>query len=268
MTDSIELFDTEVLDFSADMPVVVHFTAEGCAPCQQLDIFLQRFSEAPNARFDLVNVDIDEHPDLCETYDIEEPATVRLYFQRLEVASFTGIKSEKQLQQWLQQHVPSPYHKQFARAETYFAEGNLDAATDILQKILIVEPGEAEAHLLLARFNSFSNPVEAIKYIETATAAGATANQRQPIMQALELNGVQTDQLAEGEAKAYFIKGYEALQEQNFAKALEQFIAALGIDPEWNDKLHHEAIKALFYHLGRNHPITQQWRPVFENSLF
>ncbi|MEL6894989.1 MAG: thioredoxin [Planctomycetota bacterium] len=88
-------FNSEVLE--AEGTVLVDFWATWCGPCRLLAPMLDELaSENPNVSIGKLNVD--EHPDVARTYQVQGLPTL-LVFKNGEITdSFQGLKPKAQLQ--------------------------------------------------------------------------------------------------------------------------------------------------------------------------
>ncbi|RME75760.1 MAG: thioredoxin [Planctomycetota bacterium] len=70
-------FDEKVL--KADLPVVVDFYADWCAPCKMLAPILDSMAEKFEGKVKFVKVNTDENPDLREKYQIMGVPTLMFF---------------------------------------------------------------------------------------------------------------------------------------------------------------------------------------------
>ncbi len=83
-------FDRLVLQ--SDIPVLVDFYADWCAPCRFLHPILQRVASKAQHPVRVVKVNVDRLPDLAIHYNIRGIPTVILFHQGREVERKLGVK--------------------------------------------------------------------------------------------------------------------------------------------------------------------------------
>ena len=93
-------FQVEVLD-SAE-PVLVDFWAEWCGPCRAIAPTLDELAGRFEGRATVGKVEIDENPDVAETYGIRSIPTLLVFQNGEEVRRFVGGASAGELSQALE----------------------------------------------------------------------------------------------------------------------------------------------------------------------
>src|SRR3990172_9816129 len=87
-------FAAEVLQRSAEVPVVVDFWAAWCGPCKVLGPILERLAAAYGGRFELVKVDVDANRELQAQFRVQSIPTVIAFRDGRPAATF--IRSQPQ----------------------------------------------------------------------------------------------------------------------------------------------------------------------------
>jgi len=99
-TLTTENFQAEVL--GSDQPVLVDFWAGWCGPCRAMAPSLDALAERFEGRATIGKVEIDEHPDVAETYGIRSIPTLVVFQKGEEVKRFVGVTSATELSQALE----------------------------------------------------------------------------------------------------------------------------------------------------------------------
>lgn len=87
-------FDQEVL--KSEQPVFVDFWAPWCGPCQMMGpVIDQLASELTTVKIGKLNVD--EHPDIAQTYGIMSIPTMKVFKGGQIVKEFVGVQQKDKL---------------------------------------------------------------------------------------------------------------------------------------------------------------------------
>jgi putative thioredoxin len=88
-----ETFYQDVLERSHELPVIVDFWAEWCAPCKALTPVLEDEVGEREGQLVLAKVDIDANPALADHYGIRGIPAVKAFRRGQVVSEFVGVRS-------------------------------------------------------------------------------------------------------------------------------------------------------------------------------
>jgi putative thioredoxin len=173
-------FQTEVVDRSMQIPVIVDLWATWCGPCKQLSPVLERLAEAAGGAWVLAKVDVDANPRIAQLFGVQSIPTVIAIAGGQPIDAFAGARPEPQVRQWItslldalrdqlpgiraaeraaqdnpaEQAQAEPADPRFTAAEAALAAGDYAAAEAAYQQILDTEPAneQARAALIQVRF--------------------------------------------------------------------------------------------------------------------
>jgi putative thioredoxin len=143
-------FQREVIERSADVPVVIDFWAEWCGPCRMLGPVLERLAEEYGGQFVLAKVDIDREPGLSADFGVRSIPTVFAVRDGQVVDGFIGVQPETAIRAWLERLLPTPAQRMVSDARRL--EGDDPRAAEArYNAALALDPDLAPAQIGLAR---------------------------------------------------------------------------------------------------------------------
>lgn len=263
-------FESDVVTRSFSMPVLVDFWAPWCAPCRALTPVLEQAAERYKERFVLVKLNTEEQPEIAERYQVRGIPNVKLFVDGNPVHEFTGALSGDMLDQWLQRALPSPLRSQLQHAEHLAAEGEVAEALAVLDPILIAEPGNDRAAVLLARLSMTSDSERALAAIERVGPDSDVFDLAESIRTFIHVfRFVEApDGLPDQEAKAGYLDAARHLRAGDYAAALDGFIAIVKRARGFDDDGARKACVAIFRHLGDDHDLTRKYRGQLSRALY
>ncbi len=161
-------FQTDVVDRSMQVPVVVDLWATWCGPCKQLSPVLERLAEAAGGAWVLAKIDVDANPRIAQLFGAQSIPTVIAIAGGQPIDAFSGAQPEPQVRQWitslleaLRDQLPGirsaeqgdlvatpaaePADPRFTAAEAAVQAGDYTAAEAAYQQILDTEPANEQA---------------------------------------------------------------------------------------------------------------------------
>ena len=136
-------FQTEVIDRSAQVPVVVDLWAEWCGPCKTLGPIIEKVVAATDGKVVLAKVDVDANPAVAQAFQVQSIPAVYALRDGKVVDGFVGAQPEQAVAAWVDSLVPSAEESQVRQL--------LDAGDEAsLRQVLELEPDNAAAITALA----------------------------------------------------------------------------------------------------------------------
>ncbi|WP_377269331.1 tetratricopeptide repeat protein [Peterkaempfera sp. SMS 1(5)a] len=193
-----ETFEAEVVQRSAEAPVVVDFWAEWCGPCKQLSPILERLAEEYEGRFVLAKIDVDANQMLAGQFGIQSIPSVMAVVAGQLVPLFQGAVNEAQARQYLDQLIlvaeqrfgivggavgegrpeeagaaaEAPEDPTLSAAHEALDRGDLGGAIQAYRNVLADRPSDEEAKLGLAQAELLQRVQDKDPQAVRAAAAG------------------------------------------------------------------------------------------------
>ena len=179
-----ETFNTDVVERSKSVPVILDLWAEWCGPCKQLSPVLERLATEADGAFVLAKVDVDANPQLSAALQVQSIPMVHAVIDGQLVPGFLGVQPEQQIRQWIAQLLEAARQMGlpgagdgpavggedgqadetgapgamggglgdiYADAQEAMQRGDLDAAAAAFEKVLEGSPGDPVAAMGLGQ---------------------------------------------------------------------------------------------------------------------
>ena len=231
-------FQTDVIERSHEVPVVVDFWAAWCGPCRQLGPLIEDAVGKREPDVVLAKVDIDANPGLAQQFQVMSIPAVKAFRNGQVVEEFVGLVAPAQMEAFLDTLVPS-------KVDLLVAEGDEDS----LREAIFRDAGRTDARIALAHIlidrDERDEAVEVLRPAEhDAVAAGLLARVR---LMGNELPDIQA--------------GMAALEREDWQQAFASLVdaAATTSDQALKDDLRKMLI-GQFRELGDTHPLVPEYR--------
>lgn len=137
-------FQTDVIERSASVPVVVDLWAPWCGPCKTLGPIIEKVVDETNGQVVLAKVNVDENPQISAAFQVQSIPAVYVIANGQVVDGFMGAQPEPVIREFVSRLLPS---------ESSQAVRKLIEAGDeeSLRVALSMEPGNADAVIAMAK---------------------------------------------------------------------------------------------------------------------
>jgi putative thioredoxin len=236
-------FEQDVIERSHELPVVVDFWAEWCAPCRQLTPVLERMATEHEGQVALAKLDTDANQRLAAAFGIQGIPAVKAFKDGRVVAEFVGAQPPPQVQRFFDELLPS-------EADALVEAG--DEAS--LRRALDLDPGRADAVVPLARvLHERGEDDEALRLLDNVAGSFAADG----LAARIRLGG---DPELSG--------AFAALDDGEVERGLDELIAAIpGNDDDRREDLR-RAVVGVLDDLGVEHPVSRETRRKLASALY
>jgi putative thioredoxin len=287
MTDSPYIFEANeenfqqlVIDASMQVPVLVDFWADWCAPCRMLMPVLADLAEHYQGRFLLVKVNSDQNQSLSSALGVRSLPTVKLFYQGQVMDEFMGALPESEIRLFLDKNIPRPSDRIVQQGMEALALEQLEQAATCAEQAREMDPDNPRAILLAARVALLRGAYgEAQQWIEALPAAERLKPEATELSQQIQF-ALDTDDLPAAEVLEQRLqqdpKDPEALHQlslshakrQDYPAALELLFRLLAADRNYRDGLARKEIVRMLDLLGGDSALAHQYRRRLATALY
>ena len=277
-------FNTEVIEASQNMPVLVYFTATWCGPCKTMGPIIEKEVTKAKGKIRLVKYDVDQNRNLAAQMRVQSIPTVYAFVGGRPVDGFTGAKSASEIEKFVTGAIKkgggTTVDDHLSRAEELLDSGGVVEATQIFARILQESPENPTAYAGLIKCHLASDDIERAeammtgvpeaivqsKEIESVRASLALMKQS---LQSGPINQLEDKVQANPEDHQSRFDLAVALHSNGDVEAsVNELLELFRRDREWNDEAAKKQLFTIFDALKPQDPIVLQGRRKLSSLIF
>jgi putative thioredoxin len=268
---TLDTFQTQVIEQSRRVPVLVDYWAGWCGPCQMQMPVLQKLVDELGGKFVLAKVNTDEQRELAREHGIRSLPTMRLFRHGEIVEEILGAQTESTLRILLDRYIERESDKVRAAAIETFREGSQEEALEMLRSARLAEP---ENHQLTLEYAGLclqagklelprdvrdeSEAVQLRAMLDFSSAAAAA-----PPMEELERRVAASPD----DMSLRYRLGAVYVLNNRMQDAMDAFMFILEHDREFRDDIGRRSLLAVFDILGNEDERVQHYRRQLFNAM-
>jgi putative thioredoxin len=275
-------FETEVLERSRQVPVVVDFWAEWCGPCRMLGPILEKLAREKAGQFVLAKVNVDEAQQLAGYFGIEGIPAIRVFRDGRLADGFEGLYPEPEVRAFLDRHLPSESDRLAQKAAALEASNPVEAEA-IYRKALAANGDDPHARVGLARLLIAAHKDDEAKQllapVGSVDEVGKEAERLRRILELRSGQQVEGGSTSEADlrrkiqadpenARLRFELGSLLAQQERYPEALEMLLSAAERDRELGRTEVRELMVKLFEILGVRSELSDSYRDRLRSLLY
>ena len=276
VTITVETFQTEVVDRSQSMPVVVLFWAEQVPPSVQTKALLETLLDQYAGKFALALSDVATDQNLAQRLQVPGLPCIRVVHKGQIVDQLDGPAEEQQLRAILDQHTQSLDDAIAGDLQQVLERGDFETAIRLLQAAIEEEPNNQSLRVdladVLVRKGDLEDARTVLASIKDDTAERQRPQTRLEFLEEAagmptleELLSIVASDDADLEAKYQLAVRHVAAEE--YEQALLVSLDILRADREFREDLGRTTMIRVFEVLGKGNELAGKYRRKMFNLM-
>ena len=219
-------FQQDVVEKSNQIPVLVDFWADWCAPCKMQLPVLLNLAEAYPEQLLIAKINTDQERALAEQHGIRSLPTLRLYRYGEVVEEMLGAQSEATLRTLIEAYIERESDRALQQALELQAQGSRQEALGLLARAYVDDPDNPRLTLAYARLCIEENQLDrAEELIQALPREDREAPQAKGLQTLLEFSRSVSDAPTAKELEST-LEDNPALSQARYQLAARQVISA------------------------------------------
>lgn len=272
-------FQTEVIEKSRTVPVLVDFWAEWCGPCRALKPVLEKLAGEYGGKFVLAKVDSDKNQSLAMKYGVRGIPNVKAFVDGAMVDEFSGAIPESAAREFIDRLIPSEADKLRQQALSLHVQGQSAEALTLLSKAHEMEPSNDRVKIDAAAFEAEAGNFDAARrWLADLHPASQGDPRVEGLLAQLEFAGnaeaiadVATLQKAitadENNLQARLDLSRRLVVERRYEEALDQLLEIIKRDRRFQDDIGRKTMLSVFNLLSDQPALVARYRRLMASAL-
>ena len=262
-------FQTDVVEKSMQMPVLLEFYAESAEPSRQLSIVLRQLAGEYQGKFLLARVDVQSNAQLVQQLGIRTLPSIKVISQGKMVQDLEGPQDAQALRSLLDQLTLSPMDRIREQINSLLADGQRSRAIEMLQQLVSREPQNYGLQVELCDLLIMEDRGDEAKQM-LSLIPGDTAGIEKPESR-LEFNSLVADLPSIVELQSRVEENgndlqlqlhlaYRLIVDDQMEAALDLLLSILQFDKDWEEQKARTTMIKVFNLLGKGNELATRYR--------